>query len=465
MTEQQPENPAAGTPPNATPDPTAVEGAPGSAEETRAPGTAAETRARGSAAVPPPVPKQAWWSRRRTQAAADEPPPPADPWADSEDWSTTPAVDPWADQDTPWQAEIPFPEAMPPTRIDSPLPPTRMQAQLPPTRSEPPLPPSRSEAPLPPARSEAPLPPTRVQPPAGSPPAGNPVPAPPPASAGTTPPAGDPPQRRRWGRKNRAKQTPEPPANRLPVQPRPPAPSPWVPPAASGPAQQRPLPPPPVPQRATQQRPVQQRPAPGWPGQSGPAGKGPPPPPRRKRRWPRRLAMFTLLSAVCCCGVPAYLAWPAAQQYPVSAALPQSVADLALRDDGASRRAVEKLSEQLSGTSLVQGDVFAGVYADGDGKRVTMFGTTGLRLTPESDVEAEITHLSSEYAIKDIQSYDLGETGVHERCGVGRSGGKAVVVCAWADHGSLATVLMTRRSVEESADLTGVLRNAVLTRG
>jgi hypothetical protein len=175
--------------------------------------------------------------------------------------------------------------------------------------------------------------------------------------------------------------------------------------------------------------------------------------------------MFTLISAICCCGVPAYLAWPAAQQYPVSAALPQSVADLALRDDGASRRAVEKLSEQLNGTNLVQGDVFAGVYADGNGKRVTMFGTTGLRLTPESDVEAEITHLSNEYAIKDIQSYDLGETGVHERCGVGRSGGKAVVVCAWADHGSLATVLLTRRSVEESADLTGVLRNAVLTRG
>jgi hypothetical protein len=175
--------------------------------------------------------------------------------------------------------------------------------------------------------------------------------------------------------------------------------------------------------------------------------------------------MFTLLSAICCCGVPAYLAWPAAQQYPVSATLPSSVADLQLRDDGASRKAVDKLAEQLNGTSLVQGDVFAGVYADGDGKRVTVFGTTGLRLTPESDVEAEIAHLTSQYAIKDIQSFDLGETGVHERCGVGRSGGRAVVVCAWADHGSLATVMLTRRSVAESADLTGVVRNAVLTRG
>jgi hypothetical protein len=175
--------------------------------------------------------------------------------------------------------------------------------------------------------------------------------------------------------------------------------------------------------------------------------------------------MLTLVSAVCCCGVPAYLSWPAARQYPVSADLPQSVSDLDLRDDAAGRRAVERLSDQLGGTSLVQGEVFAGVYADGNGKRVTVFGTTGLRLTPESDVEAEISHLSSEYDITGVESYDLGETGVHERCGVGRSGGKAVVVCAWADHGSLATVLLTRRSVAESAELTGVLRSAVLTHG
>jgi len=207
---------------------------------------------------------------------------------------------------------------------------------------------------------------------------------------------------------------------------------------------------------------VQARPSQVRAGQ--PEGKRPPPAPRRKRRWPRNLFLFTLASLVCCCGVPAYLAWPAAHQYPVSAALPATVADLDLRDDGASRRAVEQLSEQLSGTNLVQGEVFAGVYADGNGKRVTVFGTTGLRFTPESDVEAELSHLTSEYKIKDIETFDLGETGVHERCGVGRSGGKAVVVCAWADHGSLATVLLTRRSVAESAELTGILRSVVLTR-
>jgi hypothetical protein len=62
--------------------------------------------------------------------------------------------------------------------------------------------------------------------------------------------------------------------------------------------------------------------------------------PRRRRRWPRRLALVTLLGVVCCCGLPAgYLTWcrPAV---PVTAVLPRTVADLRLRDDSASRRAV-----------------------------------------------------------------------------------------------------------------------------
>jgi hypothetical protein len=162
--------------------------------------------------------------------------------------------------------------------------------------------------------------------------------------------------------------------------------------------------------------------------------------------------------------VPAYLTWPAAEQYPVTAYLPPSIADLNLRDDGASRRAVERLTEELRDTSLVQGDVFAGVYTDGNGKKVTVFGTTGLRLTPKQDVEVEIAHLTDGYRLKSVEPYDLGETGLHERCGVGRTGGNTVVVCAWADHGSLGTVLFTRRSVAESAELTGLVRSSVLTR-
>ncbi|HET6529960.1 MAG TPA: hypothetical protein VFH03_04995 [Actinoplanes sp.] len=186
----------------------------------------------------------------------------------------------------------------------------------------------------------------------------------------------------------------------------------------------------------------------------------PPPPPRRRRRWPRRLAIVTLLGTLCCCGVPALLLLPAAGQYPVTAVLPPSVSDLDLRDDAASRRAAQRLSREVHSAAA-----FAGIYSDGNGKRVTVFGTTGLRFTPKEDVEAQISRLTPDYDIRDVQTFDLGVAGVHERCGIGRANGATVVVCAWADHGSLATVVLTRRSVADSAELTGVLRNAILIRG
>jgi hypothetical protein len=171
------------------------------------------------------------------------------------------------------------------------------------------------------------------------------------------------------------------------------------------------------------------------------------------------------LSVACCCGAPAYLAWPAAQQYPVSAVLPDRVADLRLRDDGASRRAADRLVEKLRDAGLVADDVFAGVYADRNGKRVALFGTTGFRLTPQADLEAELQHLANDYHLTDVQAFDLGQTGAHQRCGVGRADGTSVVVCGWADHGSLGTAVLTRRSVADSADLVGLLRGSVLVRG
>jgi hypothetical protein len=161
--------------------------------------------------------------------------------------------------------------------------------------------------------------------------------------------------------------------------------------------------------------------------------------------------------------VPAYLAWPASRQHPVSAVLPETVADLNRRDDGTGRRTADRLAGQLRDAG--SGEVFSGVYADGNGKRVTIVGTTGFRLTPQADVEAQVQRLTTEYDVRNVTSFDVGEAGVHERCGVGRAGGATVVLCSWADHGSLATVMLTRRSVDDSAELTGILRSAVLTRG
>lgn len=246
--------------------------------------------------------------------------------------------------------------------------------------------------------------------------------------------------------------------------------TPWLPAAAAGappPTSTPPPPGPPVAPGGAHQPSRTPAPAPGAahrpaPGLGGP--HQPPPAPRRRRRWPRNLLVLTVFSVACCCGVPAYYAWPAAHQYPATAVLPATVADLELRDDRASRRAAERLTQKLLDVNLVADDVFAGVYRDGNGKRVTLSGMTGLRLTPQADLEAEMQRLTAEYDIARIEEFDLDETGAHQRCGVGRADGASVVVCGWADHGSLVTVLLTRRSVSDSAALVAHLRQSVLTR-
>lgn len=191
----------------------------------------------------------------------------------------------------------------------------------------------------------------------------------------------------------------------------------------------------------------------------------PPIPRRRRRRWGRNLLVLTLLSVACCCGPPAYFIWPAARQYPASVQLPQSVADLQLRDDDTSGRIVEKLTRELRTADLLADDVFAAVYGDRHGKRVTVYGSTGLQLTPRSAVEDHIQRMAGEYHLTAVEKFDLSEPGAHQRCGTGRADGAALVVCTWADHGSQATVLLTRRSPADSAELVRLLREAVLVRG
>jgi hypothetical protein len=211
---------------------------------------------------------------------------------------------------------------------------------------------------------------------------------------------------------------------------------------------------------------VQGRRLPAPPPWAPQQARRPLPPPRRKRRWGRRIALLGLLGLVCCCGGPvAWFRFPAARQYPVTAVLPAKFADLKKRDDGSSTKAADRLAQQLRDADANADDVFAGVYGDGDGKRVTVFGVTGWRFAPGTDVQHQLDRVSDEFDLSDVQSYDLGEPGVHEQCGDGRNGDTSVVVCAWADHGSLATVLLTRRSQSDSADLVGRLRNAVLTPG
>jgi hypothetical protein len=151
-------------------------------------------------------------------------------------------------------------------------------------------------------------------------------------------------------------------------------------------------------------------------------------------------------------------------QYPASAALPAQVSDLALRDDAGSRQAVDRLKADLRSAHWLAEETFAGVYGDRAGKRVTVFGTTGFRFSPDDDLKSELERLTDRYRIRDVEQFDTGARGEYLRCGVGRDGDATVAVCGWADHGSLATAVFTRRSPTDSADLLQSLRTTIITR-
>ncbi|WP_238454018.1 hypothetical protein [Micromonospora sp. ATA51] len=196
-------------------------------------------------------------------------------------------------------------------------------------------------------------------------------------------------------------------------------------------------------------------PPPGWRAPKGYV----PVPVRRRRRWPWLL----LLTLVCCCGVPLWWVQPLSTQYPASAALPDRAAGLRLREDERSQATAERLKTEVRQAHLLAEDTFAGVYATDDGKRVTIFGGTGFRLSPEADAEAEMARLSEQYALDPAVPVETGVRGRYERCAVGRADGDAVVVCTSVDHGSLATGVFTRLSLEDSGALLDTLRQQIVT--
>lgn len=171
-----------------------------------------------------------------------------------------------------------------------------------------------------------------------------------------------------------------------------------------------------------------------------------------------------LLTVACCCGIPAYLGGPMWRQYPATAALPAQVADLRLREDPASERTAQRLEREMLASYWAK-DTFAGVYLTGNGKRVTIFGATGFRLSPDKDVDAEIARLTPDYDITGVRRIKTGTRGEYRSCGTGRANGTDIVVCTWADHGSIATGLFTLLSVEDSAELLSELRTSIVTRG
>jgi hypothetical protein len=152
------------------------------------------------------------------------------------------------------------------------------------------------------------------------------------------------------------------------------------------------------------------------------------------------------------------------QQYPATATVPAEAAGMTLRNDRESTRTVRELEIEARTHNWLAEDTFAAVYDGGPGWRVTLYGTTGFRLAPKSDLEAEISRLTDSLQLTDVQDVDAGPLGGYQSCGLGVDGRDDFVLCAWADHGSLGVGTFSAGSLRDSAEALQELRASIVAR-
>ena len=208
-------------------------------------------------------------------------------------------------------------------------------------------------------------------------------------------------------------------------------------------------------------------PVPGPPPPHGaypPAGYQPPRYRRRRRKWPW---VMLLLAALClgCCGGAVAWAKPYWDQYPATAVPGATVPGLTKIEDSTAKRNADRLRKSIDSDHLDEAD-FTAVYQDVDNRqqRVTVFGATRFIVDPERDLDASLRKLTADLQLKDVREVDEGPFGGHQRCGTGRLAEQAISVCAWADHGSIAVALFTRRTLEESGPMLHNIRGSLIQR-
>jgi hypothetical protein len=172
-----------------------------------------------------------------------------------------------------------------------------------------------------------------------------------------------------------------------------------------------------------------------------------------------------LLTVACCCGCPAYLAKPFWDAYPASVSIPAQAAGLARLDDSNTRQTTRDLEGRVRSQYLLIEDVFAAVYAEPEtgANPVTVFGATRFITDPGGDLKSDLPKLTRT-TITGVRDLDSGPPDGSLRCGNSESDGNAVVVCGWADHGSIGVGIFAGRSIDTSAGLLRGLRAAIISR-
>jgi hypothetical protein len=194
----------------------------------------------------------------------------------------------------------------------------------------------------------------------------------------------------------------------------------------------------------------------------------------RKKRTGLKIALLVLAIFVVLCGIGGYLAArPILREYPSSLTAPDQVAGLSKIQDPDLQRVLDDTTRDFNASVKVDSTV-AAFYSTGNDRQhmVMVFGGARLILSPGTDLTSALKGFSEGMGspLTDLHPVAAGALGGVTRCGSGTLTPSndvkvPIVLCAWADHGSVGFLTFYNRAMDDSVKLFGVFRQAILHRG
>ena len=186
-----------------------------------------------------------------------------------------------------------------------------------------------------------------------------------------------------------------------------------------------------------------------------------PTPPRSRAR---RVLLGTVLAvALAVVAAVAYVGWQIGTQNDATLSTPQQIGSLSLDQTEDGKSTADYLQTALA--AEIDFDHTVGAVYSATGGNVLFFGGTTLIMNPSKDLNTAFGLISdSQGAVTGLHEVPAGRFGGTMKCGTTKSDDGELVVCGWADHGSLALAMFPGRSEDDSATLLREIRDATQKR-
>jgi hypothetical protein len=191
------------------------------------------------------------------------------------------------------------------------------------------------------------------------------------------------------------------------------------------------------------------------------AGEGP----SRRHRLSNRVVILGVLAGILVMVVIiGGVAWHfLAGQESIALKPPASVAGLTLDTSEDAQQTSDYLRNAVGAKTDLNNPIGV-VYQDSSDpdRDVLLFGGTRLLINPTKDLDQAFSLMDDKSgSVSGVHDVPAGPLGGVMRCGMSTGDGGPVVVCGWADRGSLVMGLFYGRTPDEAAQLLRELRSAI----